>query len=82
MKEEIWSWNETYSDTWTHCTFDSKEEAIEDALGNIEDIKSYLETDTPTIYVGRCEYIPLRSDVDSDRILWDLDEQYCDETGC
>lgn len=63
-------------------SFDSKEEAIEDALGNIDDIKSYLETDTPTIYLGRCEYVPLPTSVDSEDILMDLDEQYCSETGC
>lgn len=81
-KEEIWSWNETNDESWSHGTFDSREEAIEDALGNIEEIKSYLETDTPTIYVGRCEYIPLPTSVDSERILWDLDEQYRDGTDC
>lgn len=78
---EIWSWNET-DDDWSHGTFDSREEAIEDALGNIEEIKSYLETDTPTIYLGKCEYVPLPTDIDSERILMNLDESYCDETGC
>lgn len=79
---EIWSWNETDDENWSHGTFDSREEAIEDALGNIEEIKSYLETDTPTIYLGRCEYVPLPTSVDSERILFDLDEEYCSETGC
>ena len=79
---EIWSWNEVDNENWSHGTFDSKEEAIEDALGNIDDIKSYLETDTPTIYLGRCEYVPLPTSVDSEDILMDLDEQYCSETGC
>ena len=79
--EEIWSWNETDEDL-SHGTFDSREEAIEDALGNIDDIKSYLETDTPIIYLGKCEYVPLPINVDSERILMDLDESYCDETGC
>ena len=50
--------------------------------GNIEEIKSYLETDTPTIYLGRCEYVQLPTSVDSERILFDLDEEYCSETGC
>ena len=80
--EEIWSWNETDDESWSHGTFDSREEAIEDALGNIEEIKSYLETDTPTIYLGKCEYVPLPTSVDSERILFDLDEEYCSETGC
>ena len=79
---EIWSWNETDDESWSHGTFDSREEAIEDALGNIEEIKSYLETDTPTIYLGRCECVPLPTSVDSERILFDLDEEYCSETGC
>ena len=80
--EEIWSWNETDDESWSHGTFDSREEAIEDALCNIEEIKSYLDTDTPTIYLGRCEYVPLPTSVDSERILFDLDEEYCSETGC
>ena len=37
---EIWSWDETDDESWSHGTFDSREEAIEDALGNIEEIKS------------------------------------------
>ena len=80
--EEIWSWNETDDENWSHGTFDSREEALEDALGNIDDIKSYLETDTPIIYLGKCEYVPLPTDIDSERILMNLDESYCDETGC
>lgn len=80
--EEIWSWNETDDENWSHGTFDSREEAIGDALGNIEEIKSYLATNTPTIYLGRCEYVPLPTSIDSERILFDLDEEYCSETGC
>lgn len=80
--EEIWSWNETDDESWSHGTFDSREEAIEDALGNIEEIKSYLETDTPTIYLGKCEYVPLRTDLDPDRAMEYLDEAYCDDSGC
>lgn len=79
---EIWSWIETDDESWSNGTFDSREEAIEDALGNIEEIKSYSETDTPTIYLGRCEYVPLPTSVDSERILFDLDEEYYSETGC
>lgn len=80
--EEIWSWNETDDENWSHGTFDSREKAIKDALGNIEEIKSYLETDTPTIYLGKCEYIPLRTDLDPDRAMEYLDEAYCDDSGC
>ena len=79
---EIWSWNETDDEYWRHYTFDSREEAIEDALANLEDIKSYLETDTPTIYLGRCEYVPLRTNLDADRAMEYLDELYCDDSGC
>lgn len=81
-KEELWSWNETDSDTWTHGTFDTKEEAIQDALGCINSIKRSLSTDNPTIYIGQCELVPLRTDPDPDRIMEELDEAYCDDTGC
>ena len=80
--DEIWSWNEMDNENWWHGTFDSREEAIEDALADIENVKRILCTDTPTIYLGRCEYVPLPTSVDSERILLDLDERYCDETGC
>lgn len=76
--EEIWSWNETYSDEWYHGTFSSKEEAIEDAIGT----QKFYKTDFDKIKVGKCEFVPLRTDVDPDRVLEDLDELYCDETGC
>ena len=80
--DEIWSWNEMDNENWSHGTFDSREEAIVDALADIKNIKRILCTDTPTIYLGKCEYVPLLTNVDSERILWDLDEQYCSETGC
>lgn len=80
--EEIWSWNEMDNENWSHGTFDSREEAIEDALADIENVKRILCTDTPTIYIGRCEYIPLRTDLDPDRAMEYLDETYCDESGC
>ena len=80
--EEIWSWNETDDESWSHGTFDSREEAIEDALADIENIKRILCTDTPTIYLGKCEYIPLRTDLDPDRAMEYLDEAYCDDSGC
>ena len=53
LKEsELWSWNEVDDDTWTHGTFNSREDALNDAICSIDDISSYLETDTPTIYLG------------------------------
>ena len=78
----LWSWNESDNETWSHGTFNSKKEALNDAIYSIEDVKSYLNTDTPTIYLGRCEYVPLRTDVDVERVLEYLDEAYCEDTGC
>lgn len=75
---KIWAWNERYSDDWTHGIFDSREEAIEDALAT----KKYFNMKLDTINVGKFEYIPLRTDIDPDRIMEDLDEAYCDESGC
>lgn len=80
--EEIWSWNEMDNENWSHGTFDSREEAIEDALADIENVKRILCTDTPTIYLGKCEYIPLRTDLDPDRAMEYLDEAYCNDSGC
>lgn len=37
----MWSWNETYSSDWTHGVFDTKEEAIQDALEFIDSIKRH-----------------------------------------
>ena len=80
--EKLWSWNETDNENWTHGTFDTKEEAIQDALGCREWIERSLSTDNPTIYVGECELVPLRTDPDPDRIMEELDEAYCDDSGC
>lgn len=79
-QEEIWSWNETYRDDWTHGTFSSREDAIEDALvtkkaWNISDKLIGI------IHVGKCEYIPFPTSVDVERVLEDIDEQYYSETG-
>ena len=71
-----WSWNERDSECWTHGTFDTKEEAIEDAYGCKEMIKRdgfYSDDEDPMIYIGQCEYIPLRTDLDADRELEYLD---------
>lgn len=75
---ENWSWNETYSDDWTHGTFDSRKEAIEDALVT----KKCFNMKLDTINLGKCEYIPLRTDLDPDRAMEYLDEAYCDDSGC
>lgn len=79
---ELWSWNKVDNDTWTHGTFNSREEALNDAICSIEAVRSYLETDIPTIYLGRCHYVPLRTDVDVERVLKYLDEAYCEDTDC
>lgn len=79
---EIWSWNEMDNENWSHGVFYSREEAIEDALADIENVKRILCTDTPTIYLGKCEYIRLRTDLDPDRAMEYLDEAYCDDSGC
>ena len=74
---DCWSWNKLDDGSdWFHGTFETKEEALEDALGY------FSNTDLPHIYIGKCEYVPLRTDVDPDRVMEDLDELYCDETGC
>lgn len=80
--KKLWSWNETDSDTWTHGTFDTKEEAIQDALSCKEYIERTLSTDNPIIYLGECELVPLRTDPDPDRIMEELDQAYCDDSGC
>ena len=80
--EMLWSWNERDDENWTHGTFNTKEEAIQDALGCKEWIERSLSTDNPIIYVGECELVPLRTDPDPDRIMEELDEAYCDDSGC
>ena len=80
--EMLWSWNERDDENWTHGTFNTKEEAIQDALGCTEWNERSLSTNNPTIYIGECELVPLRTDVDPDRIMEELDEAYCDDSGC
>lgn len=76
----VWSWNETDSDIWRNGTFESKEEAIQDALENLDNIERSIHS--TVIYVGECEDVPLRTDVDPDRIMEELDEKYSDDSGC
>lgn len=79
--KEIWSWNEIYSDDWMHGTFSSREEAIEEALATK---KAWNINDKliGTIHIGKCEYVPVPTSVDVERILENIDEQYCSETDC
>lgn len=78
-----WSWNEIDDENWSYGTFDTKEEAIKDAYEYKEQIKRRLRcNDDPEIYIGQCEDIPLRTDLDADRVLEYLDELYSDESGC
>lgn len=55
---------------------------MKDAINSIEDIKENLCSDIPIIYIGKCEDVPLRTDVDVERVLEYLDEAYCSDTGC
>ena len=71
---DCWSWNEIDNDTWSHGTFSTREDAIKDALGCMEF--------NPVIHLGKCIYVPLRTDVDAERVLQYLDEAYCSDTGC
>lgn len=78
----LWSWNETDDENWTHGTFNTKDEAIQDAIGCRKWIEKSLSTDNPTIYIGECELVPLRTNPDPDRIMEELDQVYCDDSGC
>lgn len=77
----LWSWSKD-DDDWSNGTFNSREEAIENALDNLWWIKTYLRTDNPAIFLGECEYIPLRTDLDPDRCMEYCDEMYADDSGC
>ena len=78
-----WSWNETDCDEWGHGTFETKEEAIKDAHEHEEMIKAGLScTDEAVIFIGQCETVPLRTNLDADWELEYLDEMYCDDSGC
>ena len=77
-----WSWNERDSGIWDHGTFKTRKEAIKDALNCKDWIEKKLCTDNPIIFIGQCKDIPLRTDADPDRIMEELDEKYCDESGC
>lgn len=83
MKNFKWSWNESDNGEWNHGMFDTKEEAIQDAYANEEEIKRGLScTDDAVIFVGQCEQVPLWNNLDADRELEYLDEMYCDDSGC
>lgn len=78
----VWSWNETNSDTWSNGIFETKEETIQDALDCLKWRQGSLLTNNPVIYIGRCEFVPFRTDVDVDRIMEELNECYYDDSGC
>lgn len=80
--DKKWSWNETDNENWTHGTFDTKEEAIQNALSCKEWIEKSLSTNNPIVYIGECELVPLRTDPDPDRIMEELNQAYCDDSGC
>lgn len=78
-----WSWNDSDCGDWEHGTFDTREEAIRDAYEHEEQLKRQCScVDDVVIYIGQCEMIPLRTDLDADRELEYLDERYCDDSGC
>lgn len=78
-----WSWNESDCENWSHGLFGTKEEAIKDAYECRESIvRRTFCTDDPVIYIGQCEDIPLRTNVNAEWILEYLDELYCNESGC
>lgn len=68
----MYTWNRTNSEYWGNGTFETREEAIKEA-------KDCGCTD---FYIGVCETVPLRTNVDPDRIMEELDETYHDESGC
>lgn len=68
----MWTWNRERDYYWGNGMFDTKEEAVQEA-------KNSGYTD---FYIGECETIPLRVDVDPDRILEELDENYHDDSDC
>lgn len=74
--KELWFWNEKNNEDWFNGTFSTREEAVEEAL------RMAKEYGFDEFYVGKCEVVPLETNVDSENILHDLDERYCDESGC
>ena len=62
---------------WNKGMFNSKEEAIQDA------IETYKENNSEIckIFLGKCETIPLPSNILAEDILNNLDEQYYALTG-
>lgn len=80
-ESELWSWNEIGQEYWNNGTFNTKHEAIEDAITSMERKKN-LYTYFHIVNIGKCKYVPLRTDVDVERVLEYLDEAYCADTGC
>ena len=76
VKGDIWSWNEKNNEDWFNGTFSTREEAVEEAL------RMAKEYGFDEFYVGKCEVVPLETSVDAENLLYDLDERYCDESGC
>ncbi len=68
----MFTWNKEQSEYWNNALFDTREEAIKEAI-----YCGYLD-----FYIGETETIPLRTDASVDRILEELDQNYCNESGC
>lgn len=81
VKINVVGWNITYDDIWSYCNFETKEEAIQDALGSLGWIKKETSKNNPIIYIGECELIPFRTDVNVNRIMEELNRSYCVDSG-
>lgn len=75
---DFWSWNEIDNDSWSHGEFNTRKDAIADAIKFMKCRKDL----NPEIYLGKCKYVPFRTDIDAERVLAYLDEAYCSDTGC
>lgn len=78
--EELWSWKETCTDTWSSGLFSSRTEAIENAY-KTKQAFNISDDQMSIIDVAKCEYAALPTYVSTDTILDELNEKYLCETG-
>jgi len=69
MKDGQWSWNYPNKDWWYHDSFDTKDEAVCDAIEN-------YGVDNEQICVGQLQTQPLPISIDADALFENLNEQY------
>lgn len=74
MNEE-WSFNEINNEYWNKGTFETEKEAKAEA------IKYAREKGYKKIAIGKCEPVPLRTDMDAEVILEYLEELYSNDCG-